>query len=236
MAQQINLCAPILLTQKKYFSAHTMAASLGVFVVLGGLLLAVWTWNLRTATVQYQSTMEAQARDVTNLQAALERNKAAAQPVDATLSQQLDQRKQQLAQRQRLLVALQEGGQVPGSAHSDRLRFLASTVPAPVWVTGVTLAPGKFQVAGYTLEPAALNDWVARMATHPLLQGLQLSDVQVQSVVASKPVAATAGTAAVPVPVSAPANAQGRPLWSFELVNTRPIGVVEKPAAGEHTP
>jgi Tfp pilus assembly protein PilN len=233
MAQQINLCAPILLTQKKYFSAHTMAASLGVFVVLGGLLLAVWTWNLQAAAAQYQSTMEAQTRDVANLQAALARNKAAAQPVDAALSQQLEARKLQLVQRQALLAALQEGGQVPGNAHSDRLRFLASTVPSPVWITGVSLATGKFQVAGYTLEPAALNDWVARMATHPLLQGLQLSDVQVKSVTAAKPVGAPpagSGTASTPV------NTQGRPLWSFELVNTRPVGVVDKASAVERKP
>lgn len=234
MAQQINLCAPILLTQKKYFSAHTMAASLGLFVVLGGLLLAAWSWNLQAAAAQYQSNMESQARDMANLQAALARNKAAAQPVDATLVQQLEGRKQQLAQRQALLAALQEGGQVPGNAHSDRLRFIASTVPKPVWITGVTLATGKFQVAGYTLEPAALNEWVARMATHPLLQGLQLSDVQVKSVTAAKSVATLApasGTAA-----SAPANAPASALWSFELVNTRPIGVVDKAAALERKP
>lgn len=227
MAQQINLCAPILLTQKKYFSAQTMAVSLGVFVALGGLLVAVWTWNLHSAQEQYQATMETQARDIANLQLALARSKAAAQPADAALGQQLDARQQQLVQRRALLAALQEGVLEPGNAYSDRLRFLASTVPAPVWVTGVSLAAGKFLVAGYTLEPAALNDWVVRMATNPLLQGMQLSDVQVQSVAA--PVAATPDNRA-----SAPANA--RPVWSFELVNTRPIQPVDKGASGERKP
>lgn len=233
MAQQINLCAPILLTQKKYFSAHTMAASLGLFVVLGGLLLGVWTWNLQAATTQYQATMETQARDIANLQAALARNKAAAQPADAALSQQLDALQQRLTQRQALLAALQEGAQAPGNAYSDRLRFIASTVPAPVWITGVSLAAGKFQVAGYTLEPAALNDWVARMATHPLLQGLQLSDVQVQSVPVAKPAAAPAAAVGG---TAQPTTLQGRPQWSFELVNTRPIGGVDKASAVERKP
>lgn len=214
MAQQINLCAPILLTQKKYFSAHTMAASLGVFVALGCLLVAAWMWNLRGAQAQYQATMQTQGRDIANLQEALARSKAAAQPVDAALGRQLDARQQQLAQRRALLAALQEGALEPGKAYSDRLRFLASTVPAPVWVTGVSLATGKFQVAGYTLEPAALNDWVARMATHPLLQGLQLSDVQVKSVAA----------------------ATARPVWSFELVNTRPVVPLDKGTSVERTP
>lgn len=225
MAQQINLCTPILLTQKKYFSAHTMAASWGVFVVLGGLLLAVWTWNLQSAAAQYQSTMAVQARDMENLQAALARSKAAAQPLDAALGQQLEARKQQLAHRQTLLAALQEGGQTPGNAYSDRLRFIASTVPAPVWITGVNLANGKFQVTGYTLEPAALNEWVAHMATHPLLQGLQLSDVQVQSVAAVKPPGAASAGAVGAQPT--PARWQGRALWSFALANTRPVAAAK---------
>lgn len=233
MAQQINLCAPILLTQKKYFSAQTMALSWGVFLLLGGVLLAVWTWNLQSAATQYQTTMEVQARDIANLQAALARSKAAAQPVDAALGQQMEAHKQQLVQRQALLVALQEGGQEPGKAYSDRLRFIASTVPAPVWITGVNLASGKFQVTGYTLEPAALNEWVARMATHPLLQGLQLSDVQVQSVSVA-PQVPVAPTATVTTQQLAPIRGAGRQ-WSFVLANTRPQGV-HKQSEGEHKP
>ena len=218
MAQQINLCAPILLTQKKYFSAHTMAASLGVFVLLGGAMAAAWSWNLRSAAAQYTVTMESQSRDIANLQAALERNKAAARPVDASLTRQLEERQKEYAQRKLLLATLQDGAAEPGSGYSDHLKFLASTTPAPVWLTGVSLASGTFQVSGYTLEPSALNEWVARMATHPLLQGLQLSDVQVKATTPTRP--ATAGSAAgVPVvPVAVP-----RTVWSFDLASTRPM-------------
>ena len=45
MAQQINLSTPILLVQKRYFSANTIAISLGAFLVLGGALCAAWIWN-----------------------------------------------------------------------------------------------------------------------------------------------------------------------------------------------
>lgn len=231
MAQQINLCAPILLTQKKHFSANTMAASLGVFVVLGGLLLATWSWSLHSAVVQYQDTMAAQARDIANLQAALARNKAAAQPPDAALLKQLDAQHLQLAQRRALLQALQEGALEPGKAYSDYLRFLSATVPAPVWITGVALAGGKFQVLGQTFEPAALNDWVARMATHPLLQGLQLSDVQVRSVGAARPSGAPSVASANAAPPPA-----GRPVWSFELLSTRPVAAAGPTSEPERKP
>ena len=215
MAQQINLCAPILLTQKKYFSAQTMATSLGVFVLLGGALATAWAWNLYSAAAQYTATMESQSHDIANLQSALERNKAAAQPMDAGLVHQLEERKQQLAQRKALLAALQDGAIEPGNAYSDRLKFLAGSTPAPVWITGVALAADSFHVSGYTLEPAALNEWVARMATHPLLQGLQLSDVQVKASAPSNP---TATSAVVATPV---APAVGRTVWAFDLASTR---------------
>ena len=229
MAQQINLCAPILLTQKKYFSAHTMAASLGFFVLVGGVMAGVWSWNLRSAAAQYAATMESQSRDIANLQSALERNKAAALPVDTGLTRQLDDRRQQLQQRKLLLAALQEGASEPGNGYSDRLKFLASSTPTPVWITNIVMASGSFQVSGYTLEPSALNEWVARMATHPLLQGLQLSDVQVKAMAPAKP-AAPAGAAAVttaPVAVS-------RAVWSFDLASTRPP--VTKPPEPERKP
>ncbi|MDT8990214.1 PilN domain-containing protein [Curvibacter sp. APW13] len=222
MAQQINLCAPILLTQKKYFSAHTMAASLGVFVVLGAVLAGTWAWNLGSAARQYTQTMESQARDIDNLKSALERIKAAAQPVDPGLTHQLEDRRAHLEQRKALLAALQDGASEPGNGYAARLQFLASSTPASVWINGVTMSAGLFRVSGYTLEPAALNDWVARMATHPLLQGLQLSQVQVKAIApaAVAPVSPAAPTA----PPLQPA-AVGRKLWSFELGSTRPMSV-----------
>lgn len=134
---------------------------------------------------------------------------------------QLAERKTQLAQRRALLEALQEGVSEPGKSFSERLKFLASSTPAPVWITGVSISAGAFQVSGYTLEPSALNEWVARMATNPLLQGLQLSQVQVQA--ATPPAVRGAGAVAVGPGATAPASGAGaaRKVWAFELGSTR---------------
>ena len=78
MAQQINLCTPILLKPKRYFSAQTMAITLGVFVVLGGALCGVWVWNLQQATTAFQQSMAAQERELEGLKTAL--RDAAARP------------------------------------------------------------------------------------------------------------------------------------------------------------
>jgi len=65
------------------------------------------------------------------------------------------------------------------------------------------------EVSGFTLEPSALNDWVGRLSGSPLMQGLRLATVKVQSTAVA--------SANAPVAGSFPAAA-GREAWSFNLV------------------
>ena len=71
MPQQINLCTPILLTQKRYFSARTMLQAVAVFVVLGGVLCTSWVTSLNSASVGFKVTLDAQAPEMASLQAAV---------------------------------------------------------------------------------------------------------------------------------------------------------------------
>lgn len=217
MPQQINLCTPILLTQKRYFSAHTMVIALGVFLLLGGILAGVWVWNLDKSTESFRQTTLAQARDVETLKAAIERSKASAAPVDPALLAQLQARRNTLAQREKLREALKEGLFRPGWGHSDRLTWVARSIPAPVWVTEVKMDGTRFEVTGYTLEPSALNEWVDQLAVSPLMQGLKLSTVRVESATLSK-----TATARAPAPVGSSLVAAARPVWSFNLVSIEP--------------
>lgn len=219
MAQQINLCTPILLTEKRYFSAHTMALALGVFLMLGGVLCVAWVWNLRHASEGFQAAMDLQTREIDSLQAAIARSRANAGPVDPVLQQQVNNAQGALAARQRLLEALQDGVLVPGFAHSDRLRWVATSIPEPVWVTRVSMQEGRFDVTGYTFEPAALNDWVAKLSASPLMHSLRLDQVKVESS------SQTASTAEQPVD-------PGRPTWSFGLSSAEP----PQPAASATSP
>jgi Tfp pilus assembly protein PilN len=213
MPQQINLCTPILLTQKRYFSAHTMALALGVFVVLGGALCGLWVWNLNQASESITQSLAAQKREVETLQAAIQRSRANAAPVNPALLALLQDRRNTLAQRERLKQALSEGVFRPGWGHSDRLTWVARSIPAPVWITSVSMDGSRFEVAGFTLEPSALNEWVDKLAASPLMQGLKLATVKVES--------ATVAPVAAPGAVGAPA----RSTWSFHLVS------VESPAS-----
>lgn len=218
MPQQINLCTPILLTQKRYFSANTMAISLGVFVVLGAVLCGSWVWSLDSATQSLQQSVDSHKTELENLQAAILRSRASAVPVDPALLAQQTDRHLAVAQREKLKEALSQGLFQPGWGHSDRLVLVSHSIPAPVWISEVRLDGWRFEVTGYTLEPAALNEWVDKLSTSPLMQGLKLSTVRVEkAAAASLPLPETTVSAAA----SAPA-APTRPMWSFNLVSAEP--------------
>ena len=209
MAQQINLCTPILLTEKRYFSAKTMAQALVLFFGVVGGLCAAWVWSLESAGRGFSDTMTIQSAEINSLQAAIARSRANAAPADPALLQQTQDTRNALAAREKLLAALRDGLLAPGFAHSDRLRWVASSIPEPVWVTRVKMQEGRFEVMGYTLEPSALNDWVAKLSASPLMHGLRLADVKVENtsqmaVTPDKPVAG------------------GQSTWAFTLVSTEP--------------
>lgn len=202
MPQQINLCSPILLTHKQSFSATTMAQALGVFVVLGGILCGAWVWNLQKTTAGFAQTVERQGHDIDNLKAALTAAQTNAAPMAPAMLAQLQAKRAELAQREQLLAAAQEGLLRSGMGHSDRLALVARSIPQPVWVSGVKADSTRFEVGGFTLEPAALNEWVARLSGSPMLSGLKLATVQVENT---------------------STGAATRPVWSFNLVSEQAI-------------
>lgn len=212
MAQQINLCTPILLAPKRYFSANTMAITLGVFLVLGGALCAAWVWNLGQATQAFRQSMASQTKQLDALRVAIAQSKAQATAADPALAAQLQTLRLTLTQRTQLRDALQQGLFEPGWGHSDRLALVARTIPAQAWVTEVKMDSGRLEVHGFTLEPSALNDWVEKLAIAPLTQGMKLSAVKVES----------APLPAALAPASAASAAPQRAVWSFQLVSTAP--------------
>jgi len=211
MPQQINLSTPVLLTQKRYFSALAMVQALVAVFVVGGALTVYGTWSLRSATQNLKATTDAQTGELARLRGAL----AATAPQGSLkdLEQQLATARGTLAERRRTQAELRRGLMPPGLGHSARLQLVARSIPATAWVTEVNADPSRFEVRGFTLEPAALNDWVAKLSQSPLLAGQRLRTVQVESVVA---------TVAAPGQRRSDAAAAGRPMWSFALGSAMP--------------
>ncbi len=219
MAQQINLCNPIFLTQKRYFSASTMVRSLGVFLLLGGLLSGYWSWTLQSLSAGYQLSVANNQREITRLQAAIQLNRANAAPADTAQVQELQARQTELQQRELLLNELKRGLLREGYGHAARLQLVARSIPPQAWVTEIRADDLRLELSGYTQEPAALNGWMARLSESPLLEGQQLSVVKVERVTPD-----TRAGSATPLPSAA------GPLWSYTLVTAlSQVGAGSKP-------
>lgn len=220
MAQQINLSTPILLSQKRYFSANTMAVSLGVFFLLGGVLCAAWVWNFEHGIATMEATVNGQTKELDGLKSAIALSKANTGPASPALLEQLQQLRGTITQREGLLLALQEGTLRTGYGHSDRLAWVANSIPASVWIADVTLDSTRFEVGGFTLEPSALNEWVSKLAASPVMGGLKLGAIQVENTYrpAGLGSAAVGALPVVAVPVApASASAPSLDIWTFHL-------------------
>lgn len=208
MPQQINLRTPILLTQRRYFSAGTMAWALGVIGAFSLALCVYWVWSLEASNAELQRTLGRHATERERLLAAIREQGSSPLPPDADLGPVLQARQAQLQQRERLLAELGRGLLRDGQGHAGRLRLVAQTIPAEVWVTEVLADEQQMEVTGFTFEPAALNLWVARLGAHPLLKGHVLSTVKVERV-----------PAGVARPAGASGGAGAPPRWAFTLVS-----------------
>ena len=223
MPQQINLCTPILLTQKRYFSALAMVQALALFAVVGGGLAAYWVVTLKAASQGFRQTLAAHTSEMASLRAAIETRKAVALPVDPALVQMLQTRRLDELRREKVLFELRRGMFRPGWGHSARMQLVAQSIPSQVWVTDIHADEGHIDVSGFTLEPAALNEWVSKLATHPLMQGQKLATIKVDRVGAEgqSPNGLVASVpAGAPAQVAAAATAPQRPVWSFSLVSS----------------
>lgn len=204
MTQQINLFTPILLTQKRYFSAQAMAQALIVFIFLAGGLCAYWVWSLDDAGEKVRKSLLTQSRELSNLQAILQQGKVSSGSAQLALTQDLQTRRATLLQREKLMDELKRGLFQPGFGHAARLQLVAQSIPARAWVTEIKADDTQFSVSGLTLDPAVLNEWVGKLAASPLLKGQKLETVKVENASAS---------------ASASAPTSPRPVWTFTLIS-----------------
>jgi len=225
MPQQINLCTPILLTPKRYFSAQTMVQALVIFVGLGGVLCAYWVWSLNTASEGFKNTVSMQSHELEGLQSAIKQSKLGGAPAEAQLTQEIQGQRAELSKREKLLHELRRGLFQPSWGHAARLQLVAESIPKQVWVTELKADDDKLEVSGFTLEPSALNDWVAKLAVSPLLEGQKLSTVKVEDVTTSMVKEVSSAVAPAKKLI---ANNELRQVWFFNLVSSvgKPLALV----------
>lgn len=200
MPQQINLFTPILLTQKRYFSARATLRAFAVLVFFGGGLYAFWIGEIGVAGEELKKSLALRSRELASLQLTVQQNQVAGGAASTALTQ-IQAQRAELLRIEKIIAASQEGLSRPGQGHAARLELLAQTIPANVWITKLSAEERQLEISGLTAEPALLNTWIDKLALHPLLKGQTLQAVKVES-------------------VSAELQNTRRPVWSFSFTST----------------
>lgn len=231
MPQQVNLCFPIFLAPKRYFSAATMVQTLAAFVVVGGSLCAFGVWSLHGASESFKPIIARQSSEIQSLELALARSKVGGKSLEVVLAQELQVQQVELVKREKLLELLRRGLFQPGASYAARLQFVAQSIPSQVWVTEVKANEQQLEVKGFTLQPSALNDWAVKLAASPLLEGQKLATIKVDSISVS-PLNIDGLAANATAQTSLPTPASVHPVWSFSMVSA--VGL--SPASMEAKP
>jgi Tfp pilus assembly protein PilN len=172
MPQQINLYSPILLAPRRLFSARAMVQALGALILGLGALAG---WSLHAASGLRHDLAALGAVDARE-QARLEAELASRPRRDpAALAQEAAAARKALDERRALLAELEGSGSA-----AARLDAIAATLPASAWLTDVALGAGRVEIAGMTLEPQALQAWIATLSAQRAFGGLALAALKVE--------------------------------------------------------
>ncbi len=202
MAQQINLYSPILMAPRRYFSALAMLQLLAFLAMVLAAACAWAVWSTGALRQELQASTAIQATE----HAQLTRELAVLAPKPdggAALEQEITALRSALAEQQRKIEELLRGRVIEGRSHAAMLKLVAQTVPVPVWLTDLRLLEGRLELTGMTLQPQALQPWLADLAKHPLTAGQRLAAVKVERNVGA------------PIP-------PGVEAWSFNVVSSAP--------------
>ena len=109
MPQEINLCTAVSAPQQQRFPATVMVDYLVASLVLLALVSGFWLWNLDASAETYSQALDLQAQEIKNLQAAIDRGRDAASPVDPALLRELQDQQALVLEREKNTCASQPG-------------------------------------------------------------------------------------------------------------------------------
>lgn len=178
MSQQINLYNPILLRQKKYFSAATMAQSLGI-LLLG--MLAFYGYA-RNQVASLQTATEQGAKHLESAQARVGRLSQQFSPRvrSAELEQRIQKTETELKTLAQAQQALQQSGLLDSSGFSPYFKALARQIVDGLWLTQFTVGGGEMRISGRALQAQLVPTYIRRLGAEPALQGRQFSMLEMR--------------------------------------------------------
>lgn len=217
MVQQINLHIPVLLAPRQRFSARAVGLALMLLAALLTLACAAVWWVAQDTARQDQGNLSRQAQERGQLQQALARAKLRHDPAALAREQQALQLE---VERLRQLLGQQDQGQLPpGDSHAAAMALFARTVPEGTWITRLNLGPRQLVVEGVSADPAALRQWIDRLAQAP--QFNPTSPIQLRVEQRGLPHQGLA--TAAPTEALQPGPLPAVPAWAFRLTAERAL-------------
>jgi len=178
VSQQINLYNPLLLKQKKIFSAKTMAQAMGL-IALG--LIAVYGY------AYYQvAQLQTDASDASKRHAAVEARltrisqQFGPRQKSADLEVSIKHAEAELQALAEVQAALKQGGLVSASGFSPYLKALARQVVEGLWLTGFSATGSEMAITGRTLKPGLVPDYIHRLSSEQIMQGRKFATLEMR--------------------------------------------------------
>lgn len=171
MSQQINLFNPIFLKQEKYFSAVTMAQSLGL-MLLGALALALYTnYQVGKLTADARQVQAYKKATEASLKEATEHYNPEAK--NRELLQRIAQLEAEIQLTRQVETTLENGDFGNTRGYSEEFLSLARQAVSGLWLTNVQIIAGDTQlnVHGRALTAELVPDYLNRLKREKNMQG-----------------------------------------------------------------
>lgn len=178
MSQQINLYNPLLLKQKKIFSARTMAQSLGLIAL--GLALVYGFARYQVSNLQTETERATKRHEAVLAKLARTSQQFGPRQKSAELEASIKQIEAELLALSDVQAALKQGGLVSTSGFSPYLRALARQAVEGVWLTGFTIAGNEMAISGRTLKPGLVPDYIHRLSDEQVMQGRKFAMLEMR--------------------------------------------------------
>lgn len=179
MSQQINLFNPILLREKKYFSALTMVQALGL-ILIGSLLVVLYV-NYRSSGLRVEADKTSVQLGVALAQQARINAEFGARAPNAALAAELQKTDVEVKALQQVFDLLRTGEIGNTKGYSDYLQAFSRQITDGLWLTGLTIqgAGNDIALQGRALQPDLVPAYIGRLTREPVMQGKSFSTLAI---------------------------------------------------------
>lgn len=197
MSQQINLCNPLFRKQEKYFSAVTMAQSLGLIVVASLLFYGYSIYQTRSLTRQVAQM--SQMHDTTQRQFASIAATSGVRKPDIHLTEALKLAQSEVKNRQDILDMLNQGELGNQAGFSEYFKALSRQTVDGLWLTGFDVigSGDEISIRGRAMQAALVPSLIRKLKTEPRFVGTNFAALDIHQPTAPR---SSTGTVAEPPP------------------------------------